>query len=48
MDRELRFQHICHRPPHHFRILSATSRKVRGQAGIVASDRTQMQVENPL
>lgn len=46
--RELRFQHICHGTPHHFRILSASSRKVRGQAGIVASDRTQMQVLNPV
>lgn len=48
MDRELRFQHICHCTPHHFRILSATSLKVRGRAGIVASDRTQMQVVNPV
>lgn len=34
MDRELRFQHICHGTPHHIRI--------------VASDRTQMQVVNPV
>jgi hypothetical protein len=47
MDRELRFRHICHGTPHHFRILSATSRKVRGRAGIVASDRPQRQIVDP-
>lgn len=48
LDRELRFQHFCHGTPHRFHILSATNRNMRGKAGILVSDRTQMQVVNPV